>query len=116
MHAIRQNLLRAFKGQEPNAPYSGYSKVPFYTGSESMTYFEKDNSGPKFWNMAGATNSFIASRIFSHAKGFARKASKIHMGKEQGPPFGKTIPFGKYYRGKPITRTDSVKYTPETKH
>lgn len=117
MHVVRQNVLRAFKGQPPNAPYSGYTKVPFFIGSEKVTYFEKDRTGPKTFNMMGSSGGFLAKKLHGHLLGVAKKASKIHMAKkESGPPYGKFTPFSKYYKGKPITNTESVRYTPEAKH
>jgi NADH dehydrogenase FAD-containing subunit len=114
MHVVRQNIVRAFKGQPPNAAYTSYTKAPFFIGSEKLIYFEKDKNGPGQLNMVGTGSSFLASRLFKHLKGFTGKVSNMHMGKHFGPPYGKFMPFSKYYKGKPVSRSDEVRYTPET--
>ena len=106
MHAVRANLVRAFKGLAPNAPYTGYTKAPLYIGTGNLTYFEKTYKGPGFWNLRGSTSSFMGSRLFGHLAGLSKKTLKLQMGKSQGPPYGMFHPYGKYYKGKPISRQE----------
>ena len=115
MHVVRNNVVRALKGLPPNAPYSGYTKAPFYLGASKATYIERDYKGPKFWNLVGAKNSFMAARIFGHVQGFGKKQQKVNLGKNFGPPYGRFMPFGKRYKGTPITRKEIVEYVPAPK-
>jgi hypothetical protein len=112
---LRNNLVRAFKGLPPNAPYDGYTKVPFFIGSDKLIYFEKDYKGPRFWNMVGANGGFMASLMYKHYKGFSKKQQKVHLGKNKGPPYGNFTPFGKYFKGSPIVKSETVQYVPAPK-
>lgn len=113
IHGLRNNLVRVFKGLPINAPYTGYSAVPFITGTDSLVYFEKDFKGSKFWNLFGSNNSFVGRRLYSGLAGKSKSLLKVHLGKEPGPPYGKFNPFGKRFKGAPIeTSSETVTYKP----
>ncbi|KAL4508309.1 hypothetical protein ABPG72_003613 [Tetrahymena utriculariae] len=90
---VRNNVRRNLQGQTLNAHYDGFSKVPLFTGHQTLTYIAHSYGGVGNWQHLKHNNGGIIAwmRYRSWAKGMAKKFSDFYNGSRLGPPYHKKL-------------------------
>lgn len=91
LHVVRNNLNRAFNGQELDGKYFGYCKVPLFLGQNRLTYVEHSYDGaPGRTHLLGKDGGIISNlRYYYWGKLQKRKFLGLYLFKSWGPPGNK---------------------------
>lgn len=91
LHVVRNNLMRTFNGQEFDARYNGYTKVPLFLGQNQMTYVEHlYDQQPGRTHLLGKDRGVVSNvRYYYWGKMQKKKFLGLYLFKSWGPPGGK---------------------------
>lgn len=91
LHVVRNNLMRCFNGQEMDAKYTGYTKVPLFLGQNEMTYVEHYYDGKEGRHHLSGKNGGVISNIryYYYGKLQKKKFLGLYLFKSWGPPGNK---------------------------
>lgn len=88
LHVVRNNLMRSFNGQEMDARYSGYCKLPLFLGQNRMTYVEHyyDEKNGRH-HLSGKNGGVVSNiRYYYYGKLQKKKFLGLYLFKNWGPP------------------------------
>lgn len=91
LHVVRNNLMRKFNGQEFDARYNGYAKVPLFLGQNRLTYVEHSyEQKPGKFHLLGKNGGIVSNlRYYYWGKMQKKKFLSLYLFKSWGPPGGK---------------------------
>lgn len=82
-HVVRHNALEYIDGRKPNAEYKGQTRLPIFTGVNSVaTYYAEYNKAPKI------RDGWLYEKLmYYYTVGqYAKKVKNIYTSKKAGPP------------------------------
>ena len=88
LHVVRNNLVRSFNGQELDAKYDGYTKVPLILGQNKLTYVEHyyDERPARFHLLDKSGGPISRVRYYYWGKLQKKKFLGLYLFKSWGPP------------------------------